>query len=116
TERLVAQAAAFRIRKLVDALLRDPHVARRRQVETAPDLQQRRLSPAGRAADGERLAGADAQVDPLEHVKTLARILEMLADILADQHGSFSHVAVPSQDPSLPRATPDRPSTGSTAR
>ena len=50
----------------IDEVAVDAHLARRRTLEAADDVEQRRLAAAGRAEQADELAVADVQVDVVE--------------------------------------------------
>ncbi len=67
-----ADLAVAETRQLAVALRRqvlaiEPHLAARRPIERAQDVQQRALADPGLPDDGDALAGADVEIEPGEH-------------------------------------------------
>ncbi len=85
-ERAIAQLAARCIRQLADLLPRDRYRARRRQIEAAQQLEQRRLTRAGSADDCDALAGGDLQVDALQDFDARVALLEVLEQAAAGEN------------------------------
>ena len=70
----------------------EPDRARRRQIERAEDLQERRLADARRADDRDHVAGLEDEVDVGEHRQRLAVVDVRLAE-LADLDPGATHAA-----------------------
>jgi hypothetical protein len=65
-DRAAAQASECLLAELVDAPPREPHLAGRRALQAAEQVQQGGLAAAAWPHHGQRLAGGDLQLDPVE--------------------------------------------------
>ena len=85
-ERAVAQRAALALAEIDECRGRRPAPARGRPVETAQDLQQRRLARARRADDREALAGRDRKLTPRSTSSVSGPWRKLLQTRIGQQH------------------------------
>ncbi len=106
-ERAIAQPAALDLAERAHRLAGDDDRPRRRVVEPAEQLQQRRLAAARGADDRETLAGAHREVDAAQHLDAPARVRERLDESARLEHGRvrgrFTHAAMPPRAAGAPR-------------
>src|SRR5260221_14576677 len=97
-QRLVAQMALGHRRQLIHALAQQRYLARSRRIEPAQNMQQGALARAGRADNGDGLAGPDAEIDAAQYRHIDRALMKGLDQIAARQHGGLiylTHSAAP---------------------
>ena len=90
-ERAIAQPAAVRVAQRAHRLADDAHLAGRRLIETADELQQRRLARARRADDRDAIALRDGELDAAQHFDVAADVAERLDEPARLEHRCCAH-------------------------
>ena len=80
-ERTIAQPAALRVAQRAHRLADDAHLACRRLIEAADELQQRRLARARRADDRDAIALGDGELDAAQHLDVAPDVAERLDEL-----------------------------------
>src|SRR5215831_8762040 len=77
----------------IDTATRERNLPRRRSIETAEQVEQRRLPAAARPHHGERLAARNVEVDSVDRAHKPFAAPVMLAQLARLQRGCFAAVA-----------------------
>jgi hypothetical protein len=87
-EGLIAQRAARGVGQLIEPSPGDGHLATRRQVESAEQLQQRRLAGTGCTDDGDPLARRHHEIDPAQHLEPRVTLPKDFRQAARCEHGT----------------------------
>src|SRR5688572_2043496 len=110
-ERAIAQPASIRIAQRAHRFAGDAHLACRRLIEAANELQQRRLPGARRADDRDAIAFSDRQLDAAQNLDVAADVAERLDEaVCLENRGAVIHNAAPRPAAGARRSTRGRTS------